>query len=290
MQKDRVALRRRVQMKRTFNRVVILPCLCCVSFYSGIQIVGETEASFSSQVSSDPIAMSAAFVFPATIKQLEEYAQEIAKLMHVNFETIIATSPGSSLQGLYERLAEITEIEQELNLQLGTLKNVYDEMSTYNNQIHDQGEPDIRTFEYVRKGFENTDRILQEVQGTIDFQQLEAVRSTITLQINELEEKASKENTQANQHQDNSESPDETTSEETASEENTQVNQHQDNSESPDETTSEETASEENTQVNQHQDNSESPDEITSNQEASTNSNNNEEVTEHEEENIEHSE
>jgi len=276
-------------MKRTFNRVVVLPCICCVSFYSGIQIVGETEASFSSQVSSDFITMSAAFVFPSTIKHLEESAQEIAKSMHVNFETIIVASPGASLQALYEKLTEITEIDQELHLQLGALINIYDELSKYTNQIQDQKETDIQTFDYVREGFQNVDRILQEVHETIDFQQLEEVRSSITSQINELEEKASIENTQANQHQDNSESPVETNSVEKPSEENTQANQNQDNSESPVETTSVE-PSEENTQANQNQDNSESSDETTSNQDASTNSDINEEVAEHEEENIEDNE
>ena len=196
-------------MRKAFHKVIMFPCLICIFFYAGMQVVGETEASFSSQVASEPIELSAAIVFPGTIKQLEDRAQELASSMHLIYETIMATTPDVSLQVLYGRLAEIQNIEQKLNLQLAALNTIYDELSSYKNQTLDPAVPDLYTYDYVQEGFQAVQSILQEVKGTIDFKQLEIVRSSLKWQIKKLEEKekSSEKNTQA-RGQEESESQD----------------------------------------------------------------------------------
>lgn len=194
-------------MRRTFHKAILLPCLCCMSFYVGSQTVGETEASFSSQISPEPLRLATAFVFPGTIKQLDNRAEEITYQMYEQYEMIVATSPGTSLQTLRDRLAEITAIEQNLHQQFSTLQDMYGELSEYHYQLQDQQTTGIQTFGYVREGFQKADRMLKEVRETIDFQKIEAIRSSVALQIKKLEgkEKVSEEQLQANLPQVNSE-------------------------------------------------------------------------------------
>lgn len=73
-------------MKKGLNKL-ILPCLCCLSFYTGTQLVGKTEAAFTSQAEAKPIIISTAFVFPSYIHGLEEEAR-------INSEQILKEHAG----------------------------------------------------------------------------------------------------------------------------------------------------------------------------------------------------
>ncbi|WP_165346995.1 DUF4047 domain-containing protein [Gottfriedia acidiceleris] len=176
-------------MRRAFHKVILFPCLCCMSFYVGSQIVGETEALFSSQLSPKPITVAAAFVFPATIEELDKRAEDLENQMQGNYESIMANTPDQSLRKLRIRLTEITTIEHKLYQQSNSLQLVYDEMSSYDNRLQDQKMTGNQTFGYVREGFQKVDRIIKEVQDEIDFQKIADIRSSITLQIKDLEEK-----------------------------------------------------------------------------------------------------
>lgn len=176
-------------MGRAFHKVILFPSLCCMSFYVGSQIVGETEASFSSQISPKPITVAAAFVFPATIEELDKRAEDLENQMLENYESIVANTPEQSLQKLHDKLNEITLIEQKLHQQSNGLQLVYDEMSSYHNRLQDQKTAGNQTFSYVREGFQKVDHIIKEVQEEIDFQKVAEIRSSVTLQIKELEEK-----------------------------------------------------------------------------------------------------
>lgn len=178
-------------MRRTFHKTILFPCLCCLSFYAGSQIVGETEASFSSQISPEPITVATAFVFPATIEELEKRAEDLANQMHNHYETILINPAEKSIQKLRDRLTEVTTIEQKLHQQLDSLKHVYDEVSSYQNKLQDQKTTETKTFSYVSEGLMKVDHILKEVHEEIDFQKIDSIRSSITLQIKDLEEKES---------------------------------------------------------------------------------------------------
>ncbi|GGI15791.1 DUF4047 domain-containing protein [Gottfriedia solisilvae] len=197
-------------MKVRIRKIILLPCLCCMAFYGGSQLVGNTEASFSSQASPDSITMSAAFVFPATIRQLEVGAQRIANSMEHDFKSINATSPEATIEELHKKLAEITAIKQDLTLQLGTLLDLYEEVSMYYKEIQNQEGINLHTFDYVSEGYKNVDGILNEVQAAIDFHQIDVIHSSILIQIQKLEEKeqTSMEQTQSNQQLENSEAQD----------------------------------------------------------------------------------
>ncbi|KON85988.1 hypothetical protein AF332_03620 [Sporosarcina globispora] len=193
-------------MRRKFHHAIILPSLCCISFYIGIHIVGETEASFTSQVSPEPMEISAAFVFPAIIEQLEGDAEEIANNAASKYEIITNDFHDAVLPELYTRLAEIEECEQELRIQLNQLQSIYNELFAYQRKIQSYEESDTLTFHYVRDGYQHVKRIMEDGQAAIDFQEIETIRSSLQSQINELEREKS---IQAD-HQENTKSLDET--------------------------------------------------------------------------------
>jgi Domain of unknown function (DUF4047) len=171
---------------RRIQQTILLPSLCCMAFYAGTQLVGETEAAFTSRASPDSITMNAAFVFPATIHELEDRAQKVAESMRGNVKTIIPPSPGASKEELQRQLDEVSAMEEELSRQMGTLQQLYEEVSTYHSEI--QKQTDIQPYDYVREGFEHVDTTLEGVQAIVDFSQIEGIRSAILMQIQELED------------------------------------------------------------------------------------------------------
>jgi hypothetical protein len=251
-------------LRGRIHKTILLPSLCCIAFFAGTQLVGETEAAFSSQVSPDRITMSAAFVFPATIHELEDRAQKVSKSMEHTFHTIVAPSPKASMEELLRQIDEVTAMEEELTHQLGTLQNLYDEVSAYHTDIQKREVSDVHTYDYVREGYQHISGMLEVVQATIDYSQIEKVRSSILVQIQALEdqEEPSIEETQTNP---NPEKP---------SIEQTQTNPDPVNSESQDKASTEITDG--------------AKEEI--NEEASTEITNDKQVTEHEEETAWHSE
>jgi small-conductance mechanosensitive channel len=170
-------------MKGRIHNAILLPSLCCLAFYGGTQLIGETEAAFSSRASPNSITMSAAFVFPATIKQLVDHAQKVSDSMNDNFTKIVVASTDESMEELHQKLAEVTAIEQELTRQLGTLQDLHEELSRYNKNIQNQGMTNVHTFDYVREGFQHVDRLLKMEQTSIDFSHIESIRSSIQWQL-----------------------------------------------------------------------------------------------------------
>ncbi|WP_167555428.1 DUF4047 domain-containing protein [Gottfriedia acidiceleris] len=175
-------------MRNSIQKIILFPSLICISFYAGVQIVGVTEASFSSQFSPSPVTISTAIVFPSSIKELENRAKNIADTINKNYKSIISQSSVVSLQELHEKLAGIKENELEIRLQLEALQNIKKELSTSYQQIKSQKGADVQTYTYVSEGYQNVLNIVKEVQSEVDFQKIEAVRSSVSLQINKLEE------------------------------------------------------------------------------------------------------
>ncbi|UXH43281.1 DUF4047 domain-containing protein [Rossellomorea vietnamensis] len=170
---------------RRIHRTILMPSLCCMAFYAGTQLVGETEAAFTSQASPESITMKAAFVFPGTIQDLEEGAQKVSGDMENTLKKIVAPSPGASMEELERQLEEVTAVEGELTRQMGMLQHLYEEMATYYRGIQQQKAADVHTYDYVREGFQHIEGLWKEV----DFSHIEEIRSSILLQMQELEDR-----------------------------------------------------------------------------------------------------
>ncbi|WP_374055100.1 hypothetical protein [Rossellomorea sp. FM04394] len=252
-------------MRRRIQQTLLLPSLCCMAFYAGTQLVGETEAAFSSQVSPGPITMNAAFVFPATILGIEDRAQKVSKSMEHTFHAIVAPLPKASIEELHKQLDEVRAMEEELTRQLSIMQNLYDEMSAYHMDIQKKEVTNVHTYDYVREGFQHVEDMMEEVRATVDFSHIEAIRSSILLQIQDLEDQV-EPSIDSNQTNPDPVKP---------SIEQPKTNPDPEKSESQDEALLTEKTDEDSTEITD-----EAPSEIT----------NDKQVTEHEEETVEHSE
>ncbi|WP_176547428.1 DUF4047 domain-containing protein [Bacillus sp. AFS053548] len=149
--------------------------------------MGVTDASFSSQASSAPVNISTSIVFPSKVKKLEDDARNIADTINKEYKSIFSPPLNVSLQELRERLGKINEIELEISDQFGELESIKKELSTTKLKLKNQKEVDKQTYAYVGEGDQKVSSILKEVHTMIDFQQIEIVRSSISIQIDNLE-------------------------------------------------------------------------------------------------------
>jgi hypothetical protein len=175
-------------LKKSMPNRIIFPCLCCLSFYAGHLVVGETEASFSSQAELEPIKITSAFVFPETIQNLRNHADGISGSMRQNFKLATGISWNTeSKQELKKRLDQLAELEEQLKKQMDKLVSIVDELYAYEQQaksIH-TGSP---SFAYIHEGYQHVNLLLSEVKAEIDFQRIKEAGSAIRLKMNELDE------------------------------------------------------------------------------------------------------
>lgn len=145
-------------MKGRFSKIVI-PGLLIMNLSLIVHLMGETEASFSSQESTETMTLSAAFVFPTTIKKLEENARyhvrEIEKLYR-----------GYQKLNLDEALL-LTETLVSLDQEL---QRLYRELDGYNQQAI----KDPEAFNYVIQGFGRMDKLVVELDSAERMSQLES--------------------------------------------------------------------------------------------------------------------
>ncbi|WHY34173.1 hypothetical protein QNH44_24720 [Cytobacillus firmus] len=175
-------------MKKSMSKRIILPCLCCLSFYAGHLAVGETEALFSSQAELEPITITSAFVFPETIQNLQNQADGIAGSMGQNFK--LATEIPWNTESKHEfenRLYRLAELEVQLKKQMDRLASIVDELYAYEQQAKSShtGNP---SFAYIHEGYQHADLLLSEVMAEVDIQRIKEAGSAIRQRMNELDE------------------------------------------------------------------------------------------------------
>lgn len=139
-----------------------------------MQIVGQTEAAYTSQV-SDPVSISAASVFPKTINQLEMEAKETSTNLTKLYHSILTTSLDGSTSELTNTLVEVCKKEQEIKFQLMQLRKIHEELTSYNEQSKDVQ----NSFQYIQNGYLNVEQIVRKVNETVQMKQIEVIKSTI---------------------------------------------------------------------------------------------------------------
>ncbi|MDG2738496.1 DUF4047 domain-containing protein, partial [Vibrio parahaemolyticus] len=60
---------------RKLKKMLILPCMCSITFYLGSQIMTYTEAAFIHETKVEA-ALSTAIIFPKTVDTLKEEAEK----------------------------------------------------------------------------------------------------------------------------------------------------------------------------------------------------------------------
>ncbi|ODG92584.1 hypothetical protein BED47_19275 [Gottfriedia luciferensis] len=175
-------------MKQPMKKVYIIVSLCSIQFYLAMQTVGQTEATFSSQASSEQV-VSAAIVFPKTIQQLATAAKDHSTRANQLYESIMEATLSGSEPELSKLLTNVLNEEHELYGELQSLHTIQDQMDTYHNQIHELPETEQSSYEFERKGYQALNKLILQVNETINLQKIESIKSTIQTELNESKEK-----------------------------------------------------------------------------------------------------
>lgn len=174
-------------MKRILPKLLSLPCLCCIGFYAGTQLIGETEAVFSSQTSPAPLTISAAVLFPEGVQLMENQARQTGEKMIQSYNRIPEQSEGGTLEELHGTLTELEAIEEELAAGQEELDSLYIELLSYQQQsASENGKP----LDYVAKGVKAVSKIIKETEKFIDYQRIEDFQISLVKQIKEMENQA----------------------------------------------------------------------------------------------------
>ncbi|PEC49330.1 hypothetical protein COJ46_05450 [Bacillus sp. AFS077874] len=174
-------------MKQARKKVSIIVSLCSIQFYLAMQTVGQTEATFSSQVSTEQV-VSAAIVFPKTIQQLEIAAKDHSTRANHLYKTILQTSINGNCSELSSLLTTVLNEEQELNNEIKSLQSIQEQLNSYHNQIHELSETEQSNYEYERKGYQVVNQLIQQLNETINLQKIASIKSTIQSQLGESKE------------------------------------------------------------------------------------------------------
>ena len=70
---------------RNFKKMLILPCMCSITFYLGSQIMTHTEAAFIHETKVEA-TLSTAIIFPKTVNTLKSNLRNINSLLSVSME------------------------------------------------------------------------------------------------------------------------------------------------------------------------------------------------------------
>ncbi|USK47652.1 DUF4047 domain-containing protein [Bacillus sp. CMF12] len=168
-------------MGKQLNKV-ILPCLCCLSFYAGTQLVGKTEAAFTSQAEAKPINISTAFVFPSYIHGLEEKAR-ISSEQIVKEQAGLETSVKNGLfNGTEDPPSEFLRKKEQITASLEELHRIRAELEKLDRQAEKK-----EGYEYVSEGFLKVDKLLLIMNDSLYLQELEQLFNQ-TLQEREKEQ------------------------------------------------------------------------------------------------------
>ncbi|WP_264739494.1 DUF4047 domain-containing protein [Cytobacillus firmus] len=154
-------------MGKQLNKV-ILPCLCCLSFYTGTQLVGKTEAAFTSQAEAKPIIISTAFVFPSYIHGLEEKAR-ISSEQIVKEQADLETSVKNGLlNGTADPPSEFLRKKEQITASLEELHRIRAELEKLDRQAEKK-----EGYEFVSEGFLKVDKLFMRMNDSLYLQELE---------------------------------------------------------------------------------------------------------------------
>lgn len=168
-------------MRKKYQKIAILSA-CCISFYLGTQIVGETEASFSKQASIEKLTIKTAFVFPSTIHELKKQANAIAEHIEKSYERLNVDNNEISLQEAKERLA----ILSQLNEQVIAFYELYTELNRYNQQVREEKDHQ-HIFDFVIEGYKHVDKLMKAGGISSYARQFTDIQASLKEQIDRLE-------------------------------------------------------------------------------------------------------
>jgi hypothetical protein len=162
--------------------MLILPCLCSITFYLGSQMMTYTEATFihSTKVQA---TISTASIFPKTVDQLTEQAKQHKEVILHEYEEMKSKLTVTSTQELEQALVTWKQGREKIVAERELLQKVYASIENPYNKVKeelagDKSESNKQVFSYVNAGFhlvkENCEYVDKEVNLQVIDKQIQA--------------------------------------------------------------------------------------------------------------------
>ncbi|MDC6154802.1 DUF4047 domain-containing protein [Bacillus albus] len=156
---------------RNLKKMLILPCMCSISFYLGSQIMTYTEAAFIHETKVEA-ALSTAIIFPKTVDTLKEEAEKYKQSIEHEYGEMKGKLAVTSIEEIQQAIVVWQQGREKVASEEAALQNVYTVIEAPYNQIQEElkvnkSESIQQVAVYVNEGFhsikEKRDYIVKEV-------------------------------------------------------------------------------------------------------------------------------
>ncbi|OOZ86847.1 DUF4047 domain-containing protein [Bacillus cereus] len=156
---------------RKLKKMLILTCLCSITFYLGSQMMTYTEATFIHETKV-AATISTASIFPKTVDQLIEQAKQHKEVILHEYEEMKSKLNVKSTQEIEQALVIWKQGREKIAAERESLQKVYKSIEEPYNQVQEElkgntTESNKQVFSYVNAGFhivkENCEYIDKEV-------------------------------------------------------------------------------------------------------------------------------
>ncbi|MEI3891104.1 MULTISPECIES: DUF4047 domain-containing protein [Bacillus] len=142
---------------RKFKKMLILPCLCSITFYLGSQMMTYTEAAFIHETKVEA-TISTASIFPKTVDQLIEQAKQHKEVILHEYEGMKLKETATSTQELEQALVTWKQGREKIVAEREALQKVYKSIEEPYNQVQEELKGNTtasnkQVFSYVNAGF-----------------------------------------------------------------------------------------------------------------------------------------
>ncbi|MBJ7995447.1 DUF4047 domain-containing protein [Bacillus cereus] len=167
---------------RKFKKMLILPCLCSITFYLGSQMMTYTEAAFI-QETKVQATISTASIFPKTVDQLTEQAKQHKEVILHEYEEMKSKVTFTSTQELEQALVTWKQGREKIVTERELLQKVYASIENPYNKVKEElkgnkSESNKQVFSYVNAGFhivkEHCEYVDKEVNLQVIDKQIQA--------------------------------------------------------------------------------------------------------------------
>ena len=162
---------------RKFKKMLILPCLCSITFYLGSQMMTYTEATFIHETKVEA-TISTASIFPKTVDQLIEQAKQHKEVILHEYEGMKSKLTARSTQELEQALVIWKQGREKIATERESLQKVYKSIEEPYNQVQEElkgngTESNKQVFSYVNAGFQIVKDNCQYVDKEVNLQAID---------------------------------------------------------------------------------------------------------------------
>ncbi|WP_142330983.1 DUF4047 domain-containing protein [Bacillus wiedmannii] len=185
---------------RKLKKMLILPCMCSITFYLGSQIMTYTEAAFIHETKVEA-ALSTAIIFPKTVDTLKEEAEKHKQFIEHQYGEMKGKLAVTSREEIEQVIVVWQQGREKIASEEEALQNVYTAIETPYNQIQEElkvnkSESIQQVAVYVNEGFlsikEKRDYIVKEVSLQAIDEQIQTLQKLLKDETvkkqNEIEE------------------------------------------------------------------------------------------------------